>query len=86
MGGLSGISYYQGAYSYHTNVLFHRRLQVRLWTLNGQYIGHFGQTTPWDLKNLHNFEKSQEKLIPHDVKRVASSTTLMVIKMFTLLY
>ena len=50
---------------------------VRLWTINGKYIGTFGQKTPWDLENAANLKKVRR--LPTDIQRVASSETLKVI-------
>lgn len=52
-------------------------MQVRLWTVSGLYIGHFGQSTPWDIDAVFD-PSNTHRLLPHDVKKVASSTTLMV--------
>lgn len=50
---------------------------VRLWTLNGRYIGTFGQKQHWDLNpNVIN----KQRKIPADIKRVASTQTLKVLK------
>lgn len=29
---------------------------VRLWTLQGHYVGTFGQDQPWDLRNPSTFQ------------------------------
>lgn len=55
--------------------------QVRLWSVTGFYVGHFGQSTPWNLSSLVDYHKeSYDRPLPYDVKKVASSTTLMVCK------
>lgn len=54
---------------------------VRIWTLSGQYIGTLGSPIGWDhlspncpVPDEYNFR------IPPDIQRVASSTTLKVLK------
>nr|CAD7403814.1 unnamed protein product [Timema poppensis] len=52
---------------------------VRLWTLGGRYVGTLGTFQPWI--NLQNDMEPQGPFrIPPDIKRVASSTTLKVLK------
>jgi len=51
---------------------------VRLFTLNGKYIGTFGQKQPWDsLENPINLKKPRR--IPNDLQRVASTQSLKVL-------
>ena len=51
---------------------------VRLWTINGKYLGTFGQKTPWDsLENMANIKKPRR--LPNDIQRIASTQTLKVI-------
>nr|XP_026696669.1 WD repeat-containing protein on Y chromosome isoform X2 [Ciona intestinalis] len=52
---------------------------VRLWTVNGRYLGTFGQKEPWKLQ-FPVKEKELSVLCPDDVRRVASPTTLRQIK------
>lgn len=51
---------------------------VRLWTINGKYLGTFGQKTPWDsLENIANLKKPRR--LPTDIQRIASTQTIKVI-------
>ena len=51
---------------------------IRLWTINGKYLGTFGQKQPWEsLENPSNMKRSRR--IPADIQRVASSQTLKVL-------
>ena len=51
---------------------------VRLWTINGKYIGTFGQKQLWDtLENPINLKKIRR--IPNDLQRVVSAQTLKVL-------
>jgi WD40 repeat protein len=67
-------------------------LSVRLWSINGEFLGIFGQPTVWT--NIPSTECSPDtskppvtlsvpstrhRLLPHDVRRVASATTLRVL-------
>ncbi len=70
---------------------------VRLWTLPGQYIGIFGQQGPWkwpvlstkdnDMTDEDGFLNGElaGRNLPSDVRQVASSTTLKVIRNLFLL-
>ena len=61
---------------HYRSCLLYLYLKVRLWTLTGQYVGQFGQMLPWDISQVG---QSSERPLPHDVRKVASSTTLMVL-------
>jgi len=51
---------------------------VRLWTINGKYLGTFGQKTPWEtLNNTANLKK--QRRLPSDIQRIASTQTLKVV-------
>ncbi|XP_066922655.1 cilia- and flagella-associated protein 337-like [Clytia hemisphaerica] len=51
---------------------------VRLWTINGKYLGTFGQKQPWDsLENSVNLKKARR--LPPDLQRIASTQTLKVV-------
>lgn len=50
---------------------------IRLWTINGKYLGTFGQNA-WDsLENPANLKRSRK--IPSDLQRIASAHTLKVL-------
>ncbi|XP_013775753.1 WD repeat-containing protein on Y chromosome-like [Limulus polyphemus] len=53
---------------------------VRLWTLGGKFIGTFGQREQWNLHGelLITNTVVRQNLLPPDVRRIASATTLKV--------
>ncbi|XP_043259688.1 WD repeat-containing protein on Y chromosome [Colletes gigas] len=55
---------------------------VRLWTLGGRYISTFGTFKTWSpiLPTIPAYKYFQDYKIPPDIKRVASSTTIKVLK------
>jgi WD40 repeat protein len=52
---------------------------ARLWTLFGRYIGTFGQKRPWDIKHCEP-PRALPIYVPSDIKKVASASTLQVLK------
>lgn len=55
---------------------------VRIWTLSGQYIGTLGSPIKWNIHLTPNGVQLNDFnfRIPPDIQRVASSTTLKVLK------
>ncbi|XP_050426699.1 WD repeat-containing protein on Y chromosome-like [Adelges cooleyi] len=53
-------------------------MSVRLWTINGHYIGTLGTAAPWPRLDKSNIITVYTYRLPPDIKRVASSTTLQV--------
>ena len=57
---------------------------VRLWSIYGQFVGIFGQDTPWKKQVITSAsptrgKKPPQRKLPSDVRRVASATSLKVL-------